>query len=77
MNKATVISNIKEIASKTLPANSSLLLYGSRARGDNRPDSDWDLLILLDKPSLSFKIQNQNGQDTISHHSTRMLNTIK
>ena len=55
MNMATVISNIKEIASKTLPANSSLLLYGSRARGDNRPDSDWDLLILLDKPSLSFK----------------------
>ena len=53
MNKATVISNIKEIASKTLPANSSLLLYGSRARGDNRPDSDWDLLILLDKPKLS------------------------
>ena len=55
MNKATVISNIKEIAGKTLPANSTLILYGSRARGDNRPDSDRDLLILLDKPSLSFK----------------------
>ena len=54
MNKVAVINNIKEIASKTLPANSSLFLYGSRARGDNRPDSDWDLLILLDKPSLSF-----------------------
>ena len=53
MTKATVISSIKEIAGKTLPANSSLLLYGSRARGDNRPDSDWDLLILLDKPKLS------------------------
>ena len=30
-------------------------LFGSRARGDNRPDSDWDLLILLDKPSLTFR----------------------
>jgi len=40
------------LAGKTLPANSTLLLYGSRARGDNRPDSDWDLLILLDKPKL-------------------------
>ena len=53
MNTATVISNIKAIAGKTLPAGSTLLLYGSRARGDNRPDSDWDLLILLDKPKLS------------------------
>lgn len=54
MNKATIISNIKAIACKTLPKGSTLLLYGSRARGDNRPDSDWDLLILLDKPSLTF-----------------------
>ena len=55
MKQLTVISNIKAIAVKTLPANSSLLLYGSRARGDNRSDSDWDLLILLDKPSLTFR----------------------
>lgn len=54
MNKAAVISNIRAIADKTLPKGSSLLLYGSRARGDNRPDSDWDLLILLDKPGLTF-----------------------
>lgn len=53
MKHTAVISSIKEIAGKTLPANSTLLLYGSRARGDNRPDSDWDLLILLDKPKLS------------------------
>ena len=53
MDKASVIDSIKDIAGKTLPTNSTLLLYGSRARGDNRPDSDWDLLILLDKPQLS------------------------
>lgn len=28
-------------------------LFGSQARGDERPDSDWDVLILLDKPHLT------------------------
>ena len=27
-----------------------MILFGSQARGDTRPDSDWDLLVLLDKP---------------------------
>lgn len=30
-----------------------LILYGSRARGDAQPDSDWDLLLLTDQPKLS------------------------
>ena len=33
-----------------LPKGSSLYLYGSRARGDFHEDSDWDLLVLLNKP---------------------------
>ena len=27
-----------------------VILYGSRARGDSQPDSDWDILVLLDGP---------------------------
>jgi predicted nucleotidyltransferase len=26
-----------------------VILYGSRARGDEKQDSDWDILILIDK----------------------------
>lgn len=54
MSKNDVIENIKKIGLATLPPESSLLLFGSRARNDNLPDSDWDLLILLNKPSLSY-----------------------
>ena len=54
MNREDVISSIKQVALKTLPPYSTLLLYGSRARGDDHKGSDWDLLILLDKASLTF-----------------------
>ena len=27
-----------------------IILYGSRARGDERKDSDWDILVLTDYP---------------------------
>lgn len=50
MNTAQVIDNIRQVASSVLPQGSKLYLYGSRARCDAREDSDWDLLLLLDKP---------------------------
>ena len=48
--KAQVVDNIRQVASNILPHGSKLYLYGSRARGDAREDSDWDLLLLLDQP---------------------------
>jgi predicted nucleotidyltransferase len=52
MERHQVIDSIKQVAAQVLPKGSTLYLYGSRARGDWHKDSDWDLLVLLDKPSL-------------------------
>ena len=31
-----------------LDPKAEVILYGSRARGDEKPDSDWDILVLTD-----------------------------
>ena len=54
MDKGQILERIKQLALAVLPQGSSLWLYGSRARGDEDQSSDWDLLILLDKPQLTF-----------------------
>lgn len=44
---------IRQLGKEILPENAKLLLFGSQARDDARPDSDWDLLILLDGEKVS------------------------
>lgn len=46
------IAVIKDLASKIIPKEGHVWLYGSRARGTNTDESDWDLLILLEKEKL-------------------------
>ena len=43
-----ILENIRTLKRRLLP-NDQLILFGSQVRGDARSDSDWDLLILLNK----------------------------
>lgn len=55
---AKMLSRIKKIVKDKEPS-AKIYLYGSRSRGSARDDSDWDLLILLNKDSISSEVERE------------------
>lgn len=56
-----VFNQIRAVARQAVPQGSKVVLFGSRARGQARKGSDWDVLIVLSKDHLE-----QSDYDTVS-----------
>ena len=57
-----ILNQIKSVVRKTTPEGSLVILFGSRARGEAKKGSDWDILIVLPKDRLL-----QSDYDDVSY----------
>jgi len=75
--KGDIVETVKNVISKIAPG-SEVILFGSRARGDFRSDSDWDFLILLpvEHVSRTLKEEIQEQLYEIELATDQVISTI-
>jgi len=55
-----IFKEIQSLKRRLLP-NEKVILFGSQARGDAHENSDWDLLVLLNKQKKEFEDEDVYG----------------
>jgi len=58
MSSDVILENITRAIHKQDPT-AQAFLFGSRARGDHKPDSDWDIIILVNNQSVTNEIEDR------------------
>ena len=58
MEQAEILKRIRNGITKQEP-EAEIYLYGSRARGDNRNDSDWDILVITPEKRITFDYESE------------------
>lgn len=57
MRRTAIVNQISEAIHRIAPT-ATAILYGSEARGDAKPDSDIDVLILLDGDHMDWDVRD-------------------
>lgn len=55
----TALEALKDEVSRIAGAGARMIVYGSYARGEEREDSDVDIMVVLPDDNASFKIQDE------------------
>ena len=55
-----IFEQIRQLKRQIIP-NEQVILFGSQARGDAKPNSDWDLLVLIDKDKKTREDEDKYG----------------
>jgi len=58
IDKEQILRRIIRVVNENEP-DSEIYLFGSRARGDARETSDWDLLVLLNRQNIPFEVETR------------------
>ncbi|MBO7489162.1 MAG: nucleotidyltransferase domain-containing protein [Bacteroidales bacterium] len=78
MSKQEILTKIKKTAHTIIPEGGIVILFGSQARGTANEDSDWDILILLDKKHITKDDYDQIGYpfDKLGWEMNTVINPI-
>lgn len=53
MRKDEILYSLRAMIRQIMPTGTKVFLFGSQVRGDAHAESDWDILILLDKEKIT------------------------
>lgn len=75
MNRNNLLSQVKNKVQEVSPG-ADVILYGSRARGNEHSDSDWDFLILTDINSNELTDRIRHKIYEVEWESGEVLSSI-
>ena len=76
MTDADFLQAVKRSVQEIDP-QAEVWLFGSRARGDARPDSDWDFLVLTEKQAnWTFKRQVRDRLYDVGFETNHQISTV-